>query len=455
VLHLYDTATRSVRELAQREPGKVSIYLCGPTVYGPPHLGHGRANLVYDILRRYLVWTGLEVRLVSNITDIEDKIIERAVREGRPWQDITTRCEQVWFEAMSGINVERPTDVPHATDYVDEMVALIAELIATDHAYITDDGVYMSVESVEDYGLLAHQSVDDMRSGAGDREVVGAEQKRHPADFVLWKFATSAPTVSDPEWPSPWGPGRPGWHSECVVMSLDLLGEGFDLHCGGQDLRFPHHENERAQAVALGKTFANHWMHHGFVVDTEGEKMSKSLGNVSNLVDLIELYDPRAYRMVLLQSHYRSPVKVTQDNIDGAVKALAGLDSFAARTSELAGAAPDDAVLAEFREAMDDDLDTPRATALLFDTVRRANSALDAGSPDAAPLAAAAHVIASTFGLRLAAAGDIDIDAAERARALDAARASKDFALADALRAELQADGWTVETTREGTSLRR
>jgi cysteinyl-tRNA synthetase len=455
VLHLYDTATRSVRELALREPGKVSIYLCGPTVYGPPHLGHGRATLVYDIMRRYLEWTGLEVRLVSNITDIEDKIIERAIREGRPWQDITTKCEAIWWQAMDAVDFERPSDTPHATDYVDEMVELIAELIATDHAYVTDDGVYMSVESVEDYGLLAHQSVDDMRSGGGDRDVVGAEQKRHPADFVLWKLAKSEPTESDPSWPSPWGAGRPGWHSECVVMSLDLLGEGFDLHCGGQDLRFPHHENERAQAVALGKTFANHWMHNGFVVDAEGEKMSKSLGNVSNLVDLIELYDPRAYRMVLLQSHYRSPVKVTQDNVDGAVKALAGLDSFAARTSDLAGASPDDAVLAEFRDAMEDDLDTPKATALLFDTVRRANGALDAGSPDAAPLAAAAHVIASTFGLRLAAAGVVDADAVARARALDEARAAKDFALADTLRAELQADGWTVETTREGTSLRR
>ncbi len=166
VLHLYDTATRSVRELALREPGKVSIYLCGPTVYGPPHLGHGRATLVYDIMRRYLEWTGLEVRLVSNITDIEDKIIERAVREGRPWQDITTKCEAIWWEAMDAVDFQRPSDTPHATDYVDEMVEMIAELIATDHAYVTDDGVYMSVESVEDYGLLAHQSVDDMRSGA-------------------------------------------------------------------------------------------------------------------------------------------------------------------------------------------------------------------------------------------------------------------------------------------------
>ena len=451
VLHLYDTATRSVRELALREPGKVSIYLCGPTVYGPPHLGHGRATLVYDILRRYLEWSGLDVRLVSNITDIEDKIIDRALRENRPWQDITTKCEAVWFEAMSGIDVERPTDVPHATDYVDEMVDMIGELIAGDHAYVTDDGVYMSVESVDDYGLLAHQSVDDMRSGGGEREVFGAEQKRHPADFALWKLSKP----DEPSWPSPWGAGRPGWHSECVVMSLDLLGEGFDLHCGGQDLRFPHHENERAQAVALGKTFANHWMHNGFVVDAEGEKMSKSLGNVSNLLDLIEHYDPRAYRMVLLQSHYRSPVKITQDGIDAAEKSLAGLDAFVARVAGVEPAEPDRAVIADFRAAMDDDLDTPRATALLFDTVRRANAALDAGDDQAAPLVAAVHEIAGAFGLRLGSEVVVDADALARARALDDARAAKDFATADALRAELQAEGWTVETTRDGTSLRR
>ena len=451
VLQLYDTATRSVRELALREPGKVSIYLCGPTVYGPPHLGHGRATLVYDILRRYLEWTGLDVRLVSNITDIEDKIIERALREDRPWQDITTKCEAVWWQAMDAVNFERPTDTPHATDYVDEMVDMIGQLVESDHAYLTDDGVYMDVESVDDYGLLAHQSLDEMRSGGGEREVVGAAGKRHPADFVLWKLSKPG----EPAWPSPWGDGRPGWHSECVVMSLDLLGEGFDLHCGGQDLRFPHHENERAQAVALGKRFANHWMHNGFVVDAEGEKMSKSLGNVSNLLDLIDLYDPRAYRMVLLQSHYRSPVKVTQENIDGAVKALAGLDAFAARTAGLADSEPDAGVLAEFRVAMDDDLDTPRATALLFDTVRRANAALDAAAPEAASLAAAAHVVAATFGLELATPDDVDADASALAQALDDARAAKDFATADALRAQLQDAGWTVETTRDGTTLRR
>jgi cysteinyl-tRNA synthetase len=459
VLHLYDTATRSVRELALRDPGTVSIYLCGPTVYGPPHLGHGRATLVYDILRRYLEWTGLDVRLVSNVTDIEDKIIERALREDRPWQDITTKCERVWFQAMAGIDVERPTEVPRATEYVEQMVTMIGALIESDHAYVTDDGVYMAVESVDDYGLLAHQSVDEMRSGGGDRAVVGASNKRHPADFVLWKFATGPATDRDPAWPSPWGAGRPGWHSECVVMSLDLLGEGFDLHCGGQDLRFPHHENERAQAVALGKRFANHWMHNGFVVDAEGEKMSKSLGNVSNLLDLIDIYDPRAYRMVLLQSHYRSPVKITQDNIDAAVKSLSGLDAFAARASAVVAAdadvTADPEVLDEFRAAMDDDLDTPRATAILFDTVRRANVALDAGDDAASSLIAAVYEITTAVGLTLGVATEVDAGSLRRAQELDEARAAKDFAAADAIRAELQAAGWTVETTRDGTSLRR
>jgi len=451
MLHLYDTASREVRELQLREPGMVSIYLCGPTVYGPPHLGHGRATLVYDVLRRYLEWSGLHVRLVSNITDIDDSIINRANREQRPWQEITHECEDVWFEAMGKLGVARPTDVPRATEYVDEMVTMIVELADSGRAYVTDDGVYLSVESIDDYGLLVHQRLSDMIEGGGDREVFGAGNKHHPADFVLWKLAKPG----EPSWPSPWGDGRPGWHSECVVMSLDLLGEGFDLHCGGMDLKFPHHENERAQAVALGKRFANHWMHNGFVVDAEGEKMSKSLGNVANLVDLMEHYDPRAYRMLLLQSHYRSPVSVGQDNIDASVKALAGLDAFAARTSSVTAAAPDSAVLATFRERMDDDLDTPGATALMFETVRRGNAALDAGSDDAGALVAAVYEMCTAFGLVLNAGGEVPADAAATAAALDAARAAKDFAAADALRAELQADGWTVETTKAGTTLRR
>ena len=452
MLHLYDTATREVRELALREPGTVSIYLCGPTVYGPPHLGHGRATLVYDVLRRYLEWSGLSVRLVSNITDIDDSIINRANRENRPWQDITHKCEAVWFEAMGQLGVARPTDVPHATEYVEQMVSMIGELVDIGRAYITDDGVYLSVATVEDYGLLVNQSLTDMLEGGGDREVVGAGNKRHPADFVLWKLAKPG----EPSWPSPWGDGRPGWHSECVVMSLDLLGEGFDLHCGGMDLKFPHHENERAQAVALGKRFANHWMHNGFVVDAEGEKMSKSLGNVANLLDLMEQYDPRAYRMLLLQSHYRGPVTVGQDNIDAAVKSLAGLDAFAARTASVAAAAPDAAGAGEVPRA---DGRRPRhagrhGVAVRHRAPRRTPPSMLDG-PEAGALVAAVHEMCAAFGLVLNAGGEVPAEVAATAAALDAARAAKDFATADALRAELQAAGWTVETTKTGTNLRR
>ena len=454
MLRLYDTATKQIRELALRQPGEVSIYLCGPTVYGPPHLGHGRATLVYDVLRRYLEWSGLTVRLVSNITDIDDKIIDRANREQRPWQQITERCEAVWFQAMGQLNVQRPTDVPRATEYVDQMVAMIAQLVQRDNAYATTDGVYLSVETVDDYGLLANQHLDDMLEGGGEREVFGADNKRHPADFALWKISKPG----EPSWPSPWGDGRPGWHSECVVMSLDILGEGFDLHCGGMDLKFPHHENERAQAVALGKRFANHWMHNGFVVDAEGEKMSKSLGNVDNLLDLMQHYDPRAYRMLLLQAHYRGPVTVTQDNIDASVKALARFDGLARRFGVLDSAVtiPDADVLAAFAAAMDEDLNTPTAMAGVFDAITAANHAADSGDADRAnQLAAAIYSVAAAVGLTFSVAEEVPDEIVHKARALDAARTARDFALADALRAELQADGWMVETTKDGTTVRR
>jgi cysteinyl-tRNA synthetase len=454
MLRLYDTATRAVRELRTREPGKVSIYLCGPTVYAPPHLGHGRATLEYDVLVRYLRWSGMEVRLVSNVTDIDDRIIERAQQEQRPWDEITGKCENVWWKAMDLLGVARPDDVPHATQYVDDMVTMIGQLVEIGRAYPTDDGVYLSVESVEDYGLLAHQSLDDLLAGGGEREVYGADFKHHPGDFVLWKLAKPG----EPSWPSPWGEGRPGWHSECVVMSLDLLGEGFDLHAGGMDLRFPHHENERAQAVALGKRFANHWMHNGFVVDAEGEKMSKSIGNVDNLLDLLDRYDGRAYRLLLLQSHYRSPVLVGADNLEAAQNALAGLDAFAFRSASVGDTDRDMAdagVLDAFREAMDDDLDTPTATALLFDTVRRANAALDQGDPSARPLVAAVREIATAVGLELGRGGEVPREVAAQAAAIDAARGERDYQTADAIRAQLHADGWIVETTAAGTSVRR
>ncbi len=452
MLNLHDTATGLVRELALREPGKVGIYLCGPTVYGPAHIGHGRATIVYDVLRRYLEWTGLDVRLVSNITDIDDAIINRANKEGRSATEIAVKCEEMWFKAMAAVNVKRPNDIPHATAYVDQMVDMIATLVEKGSAYLAGDGVYLSVESVDDYGLLTHQRLSDMMAGGGDREIFGADNKRHPADFVLWKLSKPG----EPSWPSPWGEGRPGWHSECVVMSLELLGEGFDLHCGGMDLKFPHHENERAQAVALGKRFANHWMHHNFVVDSENEKMSKSLGNVSNLLDLVEQYDQRAYRMVLLQSHYRSPVQVTLANITAAEKALARLDALARAASDLPSAEADAQVLTSFRTRMDDDLDTPAATALLFETVTRVNVALNEGRTDqAASLWAAVSQICNAVGLVLNAGGDqVPADIEAKTVALDVARAAKDFGAADRLRAELQGAGYVVETTKEGTRVR-
>lgn len=459
MLKLYDTATRTVRPLAMRDPGTVSMYVCGPTVYGPPHLGHGRSTLVYDILRRYLESNGLRVRHVSNITDIEDKIIERAQREGRPWQDITAKCEAIWWRAMDAMGVLRPTDTPHATDYVDGMVEMIRQLIERDAAYVTDDGIYMSVQAVPDYGLLAHQRLEDMLTGGGEREVFGAEHKREPADFALWKFTKpSSDGEPEPSWSSPWGDGRPGWHSECVVMSLQLLGEHFDLHTGGQDLKFPHHENERAQAVALGKGFANHWMHHAFVVDAEGEKLSKSLGNFTNLLDLVDTMDPRSYRLLLLQSHYRSPVSVNPDTVGAAERALAGLDTFARRahTADVASAAADPELVAAFRERMDDDLDTVQAMAIVFDAARRGNAAIDAGDLAlAAALAATVDELCAAVGLVLKATDDVPADVTAKAAALDAARAAKDFATADALRAELQSDGWQVETTKTGTTVRR
>ena len=454
VLRLYDTATRQARVLDVREPGKVSLYVCGPTVDGPPHIGHGRFALEYDVLVRYLRWSGFQVRFVSNITDIDDKIINRANAEGRPWEDIAAKCESVWWRAMDGIDVARPDDVPHATEWVDEMVEMIGQLIDIGRAYPTEDGVYLSVETVEDYGLLAHQALDDMLAGGGERNVFGSELKHHPADFALWKSAKPG----EPSWPSPWGDGRPGWHTECVVMSLGLLGEGFDIHGGGQDLRFPHHENERAQAVALGKRFANTWIHNGFVVDQTGEKMSKSLGNVDNLLDLLDRYDGRAYRLLLLQSHYRNQVKVGLSSLDQATNTLAGLDAFAARIAGTATtrSGADPAVLGAFVDAMDDDLDTPRAMAQLFDTLKRVNTLLDADDAEAAtPLIAAVREIATAVGLELGGRTDVPADVMARAEAIDTARAAKDYAAADSIRAELVADGWIVETTAGGTSVRR
>jgi cysteinyl-tRNA synthetase len=465
VLTLHDTATGQVAPLRLREPGKVSLYVCGLTVDGEPHLGHGRFTLVFDVLRRYLLFSGLEVNYVSNITDIEDKIIERAAAEGVPIDEFTAVNEALWWEMVDALGVLRPDETPHATAYVDRMIDLVADLVGRGVAYETATGVYLSVLDVPGYGLLARQPLDSLRAGA---RIEADEEKRSPLDFVLWKKAKPG----EPSWEAPWGAGRPGWHTECVVMSLDLLGEGFELHGGGQDLMFPHHENERAQAVADGKEFARHWMHNGWV-EVEGTKMSKSLGNFTTLPDLLARHDARAYRLLVLRAHYRSPIEVTPETLDDAEGALGRLDALARRFSVgglleqtpggfvVEGVAPavdlDPRALTSFRAHMDNDLDTAGALAGIFELVSAAHSAADAGEQERAEvLARTAAVLLAALGVSLRGdAGEVDEASAQLVAQRDEARQAKDYARADALRDELVALGWTVEDTPAGTAVHR
>jgi len=465
VLRLHDTATGTVRPFEPRTEGEVSMYVCGPTVYDLPHIGHGRYNLVFDVLRRYLLFCGLHVHYVSNITDVDDNIIKRALEQGRTEPEVAAEFEARWWEAMDQLGLLRPDDTPHATAYVDRMVDLVADLLGRGVAYETSDGVYLEVEKVPGYGLLARQSLDSLRAGA---RVEATEEKRSPLDFALWKKAKEG----EPSWDAPWGAGRPGWHTECVVMSLDLLGDGFDLHGGGQDLAFPHHENERAQAVAEGRAFARHWVHNGWV-EVEGTKMSKSLGNFTSLTDLLSRCDGRAYRLLVLRAHYRSPIEVTGPTVADAEKALERLDALARRfglADLLAGspgyvverrdAADADAdALAAFHRHMDDDLDTPGALAGIFELVTAAHTAADAGDEgEGRRLASTAAVLAAALGLALHGGGggaELDDETKRLVAERDEARGAKDWARADALRDELVARGWTVEDTPTGTAVRR
>jgi cysteinyl-tRNA synthetase len=444
------------------------MYVCGPTVYDVPHIGHGRATLTFDILRRYLSFTGLDVHHVANVTDVDDNIINRASALGRTEPDVAAEFEASWWESMDALGDLRPQETPHATAYIEDMVSLVGDLVARGVAYETPDGVYLEVSKVKGYGLLAQQSLDSLQAGA---RVEANEDKRSPLDFALWKKAKEG----EPSWESRWGRGRPGWHTECVVMSLDLLGEAFDLHGGGQDLMFPHHENERAQAVADGKAFARHWMHHGWV-EVDGTKMSKSLGNFTTLPDLLSRSDPRAYRVLVLRAHYRSPIEVTPDTLADAEKALARLDGLARRFRGFAvvellaqtaggfvveGAPPatdaDAGAVAAFRSRMDNDLDTPGALATIFELVTAAHSAADAGDEaEGGRLAHTAAVLLAALGLPLHGDdGEVDEESARLVAERDEARRAKDFARADALRDELVALGWTVEDTPSGTGIRR
>ena len=462
MIRLYDTLSREIRPLAMRDEGKLSLYACGPTVYDHPHLGHARQALTYDVIRRYVEWTGIDVHHVANVTDIDDNIIDRANREGSTEPEVAATWEAVYDAAMDALDILRPHDRPHATGYVEQMVAFIETLVGNGSAYVTDSGVYLRVHAVDDYGALVHRSVDELREGAGARIEVD-DTKEDPLDFALWKAAKP----DEPTWPSPWGPGRPGWHIECVTMSLDVLGDGFDLHGGGSDLVFPHHTNERAEAIAAGRDFARHWMHNA-MLNIGGEKMSKSLGNFTTIQDLLDEHplNGRALRLLLLQTHYRKTMEI---NPDVMAKARAGIERFDAMARKAAaagvsttGAEPDAAAVDAFRAAMDDDLGTPEAVATIFEIVRRANAALDDRDEAAAGLVATVFDLAGALGIRVGDRGaddapddddDAGIDALVAART--AAREAKDFAEADRLRDELTARGILVEDTPDGPIWRR
>jgi cysteinyl-tRNA synthetase len=451
MIRLYDTFSREKVELVTRDPGRVSIYVCGPTVYEVPHVGHGRAALVFDIIRRYLEWRGLDVDFVSNVTDVEDKIIARAAEEGSTEPEVAQRYEAAYWAEMDRLGVRRPDSLPRATAYVDRMVKLIGELIDDGRAYVVEgQGVYFDVASFPEYGELAHRRLEDLLGSAGARVDVD-ERKRSPVDFALWKSAKPG----EPAWDSPWGKGRPGWHIECSTMSLDLLGEGFDIHGGGDDLIFPHHENERAQAQGAGHPFARYWVHNGMVM-VGAEKMAKSLGNFTTLKDALDAHGPRAMRMAVLQTHYRSPVEIGDRELDDSGAAVARLDALArrARVADVAADAPlDDDAVAEFTAAMDDDFGAPEAMAVVFRLARDANSAIDEGDLErAARGLATVRELTRALGLELddgSGADDDEIDELVRRRA--EARSAGDFAAADRIRAELADRGITLEDTPTGT----
>jgi cysteinyl-tRNA synthetase len=458
---LYDSATREVRDLDTVVPGQVSIYHCGLTVQSSPHLGHIRKEVVFDVLRRWLTAKGLRVTVVANVTDIDDKILAKSAEAGVPWFAHAYTFERELHRAYAALGCEPPTYEPRATGHIPEMVTMVSELIDRGHAYVAADGsgdVYFDVKSWPAYGELSHQRLDDMVP-AEDSDPRG---KRDPRDFALWKgYKPTEPLTAS--WPAPWGRGRPGWHLECSAMAIKYLGDEFDIHGGGIDLRFPHHENELAQARASGHPFARYWMHNAWVT-AAGEKMSKSLLNGALVSEVTAQYPPRAVRFYLAVPHYRSSIEYSSESLTEASASLARIDGFVDRAVELVGQVETsyDQLPDSFVAALDDDLGTSSAMADVYELVRVGNQALTAGDRDAVKaVLVGVQSMLDVFGLRAddkawQAGGDarlrpiLDGVVTELLDQRQAARARKDFAAADSIRNRLTSLGVVVEDTPNG-----
>ena len=468
-MKIYDTMTRFKEEFQTIEPGKVRMYVCGPTVYNLIHIGNARPMIFFDTVRRYLEYKGYEVNFVSNFTDVDDKIIKAAVEEGVDASVISERYIAECKKDMAGMNVRPASYHPRATQEIDGMIAMIQELIDNGHAYVADDGtVYYRVSSFPDYGKLSHKNVEENQAGLRTLKVRGEEAKEDPNDFVLWKPKKEG----EPYWESPWCEGRPGWHIECSVMSKKYLGESIDIHGGGEDLVFPHHENEIAQSEAVsGKQFVRYWMHNAFL-NIDNIKMSKSLGNFKTVRQISEEYDLQVLRFFILSAHYRSPLNFSREMMDGAkasldriltatdhlrdcLAAAAERELTAEETAELAAF---DALREKFEAAMDDDFNTADAISTVFEMVKRANITVTKES--------AAAYIRRVKELLEKLLEVLGIHAERKEESLDArvealieerqtARKEKNYARADEIRAELTAMGILLEDTKEGVKWKR
>ncbi|CAM3479239.1 cysteine--tRNA ligase [Hydrogenibacillus schlegelii] len=460
-LVLFNTMTGRKEPFAPREPGVVRMYVCGPTVYNYIHIGNGRAAVAFDVIRRWLQFRGFEVIYVHNYTDIDDKIIRVARETGETVRAIAERFIAAYEEDLAALGVLEPTHRPRVTEHIGPIVDLIRRLIERGVAYVRDGDVYFRVQKFPEYGKLSKQPIDRLLAGA--RVEIDAA-KEHPLDFALWKRSEG-----DVAWDSPWGAGRPGWHIECSAMSMHYLGATLDIHGGGQDLIFPHHENEIAQSeAATGVTFARYWLHNGHVTVDE-EKMSKSLGNVVLVRDVVREYGGRALRFFYLNTHYRQPLRFHREAIASARSAVERLDgAVAALNHALPGSVPGEApaallealraIEADFTAAMDDDFNTPEALTAMFALVRTAHAvAQDPGRTRGAVEAVLARFrrLDAVLGLLSAAEDVAPADVLALVAEREAARRARDFARADALRAEIRARGYAVEDTPEGPRLKR